>query len=71
MLSGLLSLSLSELEITITTIAIDPFVVILSLTVIRILDMILRFYTYVIPSFRVDGIGSSQSPIQLHACPWS
>ena len=29
-LSGLLSLSLSELEITITTIPIDPFVVILS-----------------------------------------
>ena len=29
-MSGLLSLSLSELEITITTIPIDPFVVILS-----------------------------------------
>ena len=70
-MGGLLSLSLSELESTITTIAIGPFVVILSLTVIRILDMILRFYTYVIPSFRIDGIRSSQSPIQLHACPWS
>ena len=70
-MSGLLSLSLSKLEITITTIPIGPFVVILSLTVIRILDMILRFYTYVIPSFRIDGIRASQSPIQLHACPWS
>ena len=47
-MSGLLSLSLSELEITITTIPIGPFVVILSQIkelVIRILEMILRFYT--------------------------
>ena len=53
---GLLSLSSSELEITITTVPIGPFVVILSqikeLEVIRILEMILRFYTYVIPSYR-------------------
>ena len=28
--------------------------------------MILRFYTYVIPSFKIDGIRSSQSPNQLH-----
>ena len=67
-LSGLLSLSLSELEITITTIPIGPFVVILSQIkelVIKILEMILRFYTYVIPSFKIDGIRSSQSPNQL------
>ena len=60
-LSGLLSLSLSELEITITTIPIGPFVVILSQIkelVIKILEMILRFYTYVIPSFKIDGIRS-------------
>ena len=60
-LSGLPSLSLSELEITITTIPIGPFVVILSQIkelVIRILAMILRFYTYVIPSFKIDGIRS-------------
>ena len=56
-MSGLLSLSLSELEITITTIPIDLFVVILSQLniikelVIKILEMILRFFTYVIPSF--------------------
>ena len=39
---------MSELEITITTIPIGPFVVILSQIkelVIRILEMILRFYT--------------------------
>ena len=60
-MSGLLSLSLSELEITIMTIPIGPFVVILSQIkelVIRILEMILRFYTYVIPSFKIDGIRS-------------
>ena len=48
-MSGLLSLSLSELEITIMTIPIGPFVVILSQIkelVIRILEMILRLYTY-------------------------
>ena len=28
--------------------------------------MILRFYTYVIPSFKIDDIRSSQSPNQLH-----
>ena len=53
-MSGLLSLSLSELEITITTTPIGPFVAILSQIkelVIKILEMILRFYTYVIPSF--------------------
>ena len=63
-MSGPLSLSLSELEITITTIPIDLFVVILSQLsiikelVIKILEMILRFYTYVIPSFKIDGIRS-------------
>ena len=52
---------MSEVEITITTILIGPFVVILSQIeelVIRILEMILRFYTYVIPSFKIDGIRS-------------
>ena len=50
-MSGLLSLSLSELEITITTKPIDLFVVILSQLniikelVIKILEMILRFFT--------------------------
>ena len=34
--------------------------------VIKILEMILRFYTYVIPSFKIDGIRSSPSPNQLH-----
>ena len=34
--------------------------------VIKILEMIFRFYTYVIPSFKIDGIRSSQSPNQLH-----
>ena len=66
-MSGLLSLSSSELEITITTIPTGPFVVILSQTkelVMRILEMILRFYTYMIPSFKIDGIRSSQSPNQ-------
>ena len=29
--------------------------------------MILRFCTYVIPSFKIGGIRSSQSPNQLHA----
>ena len=51
-----------------------PFAVILSQIkelVIKILEMILRFYTYVIPSFKIDGIRSSQSPNQLHAWPWS
>ena len=73
-MSGLLSLSLSELEITITTTPIGPFVAILSQIkelVIKILEMILRFYTYVIPSFKIDGIRSPQSPNQLHACPRS
>ena len=71
-LSWLLSLSLSELEITIMTIPIGPFVVMLSQIKelgIRISEMILRFYTYVIPSFKIGGIRSSQSPNQLHACP--
>ena len=31
--------------------------------------MILRFYTYVIPSFKIGGIRSSQSPNQLHVSP--
>ena len=73
-LSGRLSLSSSELEIRITTIPIGPFVIILlqiKELVKRILEMILRFCTYVIPSFKIDGIRSSQSPNQLHACPWS
>ena len=73
-MGGLLSLSLSELEITITTIPIGPFVVILSEIkelVIKILEIILRFYTHVIPSFKIDGMQSSQSPNQLRACPWS
>ena len=72
-MSGLLSLSLSELEITITTIPIGPFVVILSQIkelVIRILEMILRFYTDVRdPILKIDDIRSSQSPNQLHTCP--
>ena len=38
--------------------------------VIRILEIILRFYTYVIPSFKIGGIRSSQSPNQLHAVSW-
>ena len=52
---------MSEVEITITTILIGPFVVILSQIkelVIRILEMILRFYTYVIPFFKIDSIRS-------------
>ena len=60
-MSGLLSLSLSELEITIMTIPIGPFVVMLSQIKklgIRISEMILRFYTYVIPSFKIDIIRS-------------
>ena len=111
--SGLLSLSMSELEITITTIyihrtvcrylitnisglslrgglptatfkgnkrKIEPketpscliprLLVILSQIlkelVIKILEMTLRFYTYVIPFFKIDGIRSSQFPNQLH-----
>ena len=50
---------MSELEITIMTIPIGPFVVILSQIkelVIRILEMILRFYTNVIPSFKIDSL---------------
>ena len=73
-LSGRSSLSSSELEIRITTIPIGPFVIILlqiKELVKRILEMILRFCTYVIPSFKIDGIRSSQSPNQLHVCPWS
>ena len=50
---------MSELEITIMTIPISPFVVILSQIkelVIRISEMILRFYTNVIPSFKIDSL---------------
>ena len=36
---------------------------------IKILQMILRFYTYVISSFKIDGARSLQSPNQFHACP--
>ena len=50
---------MSELELTFTTISIDPFVVfritnIIKEIMIKILEMILRFHTYVISAKSVE-----------------
>ena len=46
---------MSELKITITTIPIDPFVTnIIKKLMIKILEMILRFHTYVILAKSVE-----------------
>ena len=51
---------MSELELTFTTISIDPFVVFLITNIIKeimikILEMILRFHTYVISAKSVES----------------